>query len=236
VQEAPDTNKAAIESRHRIFTIAAMSPSQHEHARIIALAALMQASKLVDDIARQGQCDSHDFQTMIHSIFADPSLPPEDQFSGRGKLTTGLHITQQLLSGNHVQQAKTSMNYTAGMIAVEKRLKKQHNMLQNITQGMQRIQHQADYFSSFHHPTIIAAIADLYGESISTLKPRIIIHGKPDILRQSQNTQKIRALLFSGIHAAHLWQHHKGGHFRLLFGRKKLLQGIEQLLAARSIK
>ena len=227
----PNANKAAIESRYKITTIAAMSLSQQELARIIALAALMQASKLVDDIARQGQCDSHDFQTMIHSMFAAPTLSPEEQFSGRDKLTTGLHITQQLLSGAHVQQAKTSMNYTAGMIAVEKRLKKQHDMLHHITEGMQRIQHQADYFSSFHHPTIIAAIADLYGETISTLKPRIIIHGKPDILRQNQNTQKIRALLFSGIHAAHLWQQYKGGHFRLLFGRKKLLQGIEHLLS-----
>jgi len=212
-----------------------MSLSQQEHARIIALAALMQASKLVDDIARQGQCNDHDFQTMIHSTFANPALSPEEQFSGRNHLATGLRITQQLLSGEHIQQAQTSMNYTAGMIAVEKRLKKQHNMLQNIAEGMQRIQHQADYFSSFHHPTIIAAIAALYGETISTIKPRIIIHGKPDILRQSQNTQKIRALLFSGIHAAHLWQHYKGGHFRLLFGRKKLLQGIEHLLTSITI-
>ena len=211
-----------------------MSPSQHEHARIIALAALMQASKLVDDIARQGQCNSHDVQTMMQSIFANPAHTPEEQFSGRKQLHTGLLLTQQLLSGEPVPQAKTAMSYTAGMIAVEKKLKKQELMLQHIAQGMQRIQQQVEYFSSFHHETIIAAIADVYGETISTLKPRIIIHGKPEILRQQQNTQKIRALLFSGIHAAHLWQQYKGGHFRLLFGRKKILLGIEQMLSGQS--
>jgi CII-binding regulator of phage lambda lysogenization HflD len=32
------------------------------------------------------------------------------------------------------------------------------------------------------------------------------------------------------VRAAHIWQQYKGGHFRLLFGRKKLIQSIEQAL------
>jgi len=207
-----------------------MSQTQHAHARIIALAALMQAAKSVDDIARKGNCDSHDFHTLIASLFADSSASPDAIFGGQKNLRTGLLLAKKLLSGENIEQAKTAMSYTAGMIAVEKRLKKQNDMLQHIGNSMARIKKQREYFGSTTHESVIGGIADLYGETISTLKPRIIVHGKPELLRQSANTNKVRALLFSGVRAAHIWQQYKGGHFRLLFGRKKLIQSIEQAL------
>ncbi|MDQ6990602.1 MAG: high frequency lysogenization protein HflD [Mariprofundaceae bacterium] len=208
-----------------------MSQTQHAHARIIALAALMQAAKLVDDIARKGICDAEDFHALLHSLFADGQQSPDDIFGGRQQLKTGLTLAKQLLSGEeNIEQAKIAMSYTAGMIAVEKRLSKQGDMLSVIADGMARIEKQRDYFGSVTHESVVGGIADLYGETISTLKPRIIVHGKPELLRQSVNTNKVRAILFSGVRAAHLWQQHKGGHFRLLFGRKKLLQDIEEAL------
>jgi len=207
-----------------------MSETQHAHARVVALAALMQAAKLVDDIARKGICDAQDFHALLGSLVAQASLPTDMLFGGSDQLKTGLCLTRSLLSGEDVEQARVAMKYTAGMIAVEKRLRKNSEMLQVIGAGMQRIQKQAEYFGSVTHESVIGGMADLYGETISTLKPKIIVHGKPEILRQSVHTNKVRALLFSGIRAAHLWQMHKGGHFRLLLGRKKLIQDIEAIL------
>ncbi|MDX8396906.1 MAG: high frequency lysogenization protein HflD [Mariprofundaceae bacterium] len=202
----------------------------HAHTRIIALAALMQAAKLVDDIARKGNCDSEDFHALISSLFSDANIKPESLFGGSHHLQAGLILSKHLLSGDNVDQAKVVMTYTASMIAVEKRLHKNTDMLQSISAGMQRIQKQKDYFGSPSHESVIGGIADLYGETVSTLKPRIIVRGKPEILSQNHNTNKVRALLFAGIRAAYLWRQHKGGHFRLLFGRKKLLQDIESML------
>ncbi|MDQ6974144.1 MAG: high frequency lysogenization protein HflD [Mariprofundaceae bacterium] len=208
-----------------------MPETQHAHARVIALAALMQAAKSVDDIARKGICDAEDFHALLHSLFADGQQSPELIFGGRHRLKTGLTLAKHLLSGEKIEQAKTAMSYTAGMMAVEKRLRKQPDMLQTIANSMARIEKQREYFGSISHESVVGAIADVYGDTISTLKPRIIVHGKPELLRQSINTNKVRALLFSGVRAAHLWQKHKGGHFRLLFGRKRLLHDIEQALS-----
>jgi len=205
-----------------------MSASDHAHTRIIALAALMQTSKLVDDIARKGICDSDDFHALLNSLFS--STKPEALFGGGSHLQAGLILSKHLLSGENVDQAKTIMAYTASIIAVEKKLNKNSEMLQSIAAGMQRIQKQANYFGSPSHESVVGGIADLYGHTVSTLKPRIIIRGKPEILRQHSNTNKVRALLFAGIRAAHLWRQHKGGHFRLLFGRKKLLHDIDVML------
>jgi len=206
-----------------------MPATDHAHTRIIALAALMQTSKLVDDIARKGICDSDDFHALLHSLFASTEKP-EALFGGSSHLQAGLLLSKHLLSGDNVEQAKTIMAYTASIIAVEKKLNKNTYMLQSIAAGMQRIQKQASYFGSPSHESVVGGIADLYGHTVSTLKPRIIIRGKPEILRQHCNTNKVRALLFSGIRAAHLWRQHKGGHFRLLFGRKKLLHDIDVIL------
>jgi high frequency lysogenization protein len=200
------------------------------HARIIALAALIQTSKLVNDVARKGICDTEDFHALISSLFAKESINPEDLFGGTNHLKAGLMLSRHLLSGDDIEQSKSLMTYTASMIAVEKRLNKEPKLLAAIGDGMQRIEKQVAYFGSPTHESVIAGIAKLYGETVSQLKPRIIVHGKPEILRQSSNTQKVRALLFAGIRAAYLWRQHKGGHFRLLFGRKKLLRDIEQLL------
>ncbi|MBN4061505.1 high frequency lysogenization protein HflD [bacterium AH-315-G11] len=206
-----------------------MSASDHAHTRIIALAALMQTSKLVDDIARKGICDSNDFHALLNSLFTE-TTKPEALFGDHTHLQVGLLLGKHLLSGENVDQAKAIMAYTASLIAVEKKLNKNPDMLQRIAAGMQRIQKQANYFNNSSHESVVGGIADLYGNTISTLKPRIIIHGKPEILRQHSNTNKVRALLFSGIRAAHLWRQHKGGHFRLLFGRKKLLHDIDAIL------
>jgi len=206
-----------------------MSATDHAHNRIIALAALMQTSKLVDDIARKGICDGEDFHALLNSLFTNTEKA-EALFGGFSHLQAGLLLSKHLLSGKNVEQAKSIMAYTASIIAVEKKLNKNTDMLQSIAAGMQRVQKQAVYFGSPDHESVIGGIADLYGHTISTLKPRIIIRGKPEILRQHSNTNKVRALLLSGIRAAHLWRQHKGGHFRLLFGRKKLLHDIDAIL------
>jgi len=206
-----------------------MPAKDHAHTRIIALAALMQTSKLVDDIARKGICDNDDFHALLSSLFTN-TTKPEALFGDNSHLQVGLLLSKHLLSGDNVDQAKAIMAYTASLIAVEKKLNKNTDMLQSIAAGMQRIQKQATYFGSPSHESVVGGIADLYGNTISTLKPRIIVHGKPEILRQHSNTNKVRALLFSGIRAAHLWRQHKGGHFRLLFGRKKLLHDIDIIL------
>ena len=199
------------------------------HTRVIALAALMQTSKLVDNIARKGICDSNDFHALIRSLFSDVTKP-ESLFGDSRQLRAGLLLSKHLLAGENVDQAKAIMAYTASLIAVEKKLNKNSELLQKIATGMQRIEKQAAYFGSPVHESVIGGIAELYGNTISTLKPRIIVHGKAEFLRQDSNTNKVRALLFSGIRAAHLWRQHKGGHFRLLFGRKKLLHDIENIL------
>lgn len=221
-----------------MYRIPPMTDRPHIHAnqataqgnRAAALAAIVQTASLVESIARNGSCDAEDFETMIQSLFASNSDHVGSTYGGVYHLRSGLHLSAKLLTGTNLEQAKPLLAYAAGLIALEKKLSKNRAMLASIGEGMERIKKQADYFGSQTHDSVIGGIADLYGNSISTLKPSIIVRGKPEHLKQSNNTNKVRALLLSGIRAAHFWHQHGGGHLRLLIGRKKLHQQTLKLI------
>ena len=201
--------------------------------RATALAAMTQAIYLVNNIARKGMADTEDCRVMMESIFADSSdhaaKAVADLYGGPVCLHTGLRLCSQLLQAEKIPDAKAMMIYSAGLIALERRLRKNAPMRQKLADGMQRIAQQRQYFGHAMHHNVIAAVADLYGETISTMKPRIIVRGKPEYLSQASNTQRVRALLMAGLRAAHLWQQHGGGHMSLLLRRKSLLRELDIL-------
>lgn len=205
--------------------------------RVLALAAMVQAAHLVQEVARRGAIDEGELSCAIDSVLASPgreSIHAGHLYAGPHSLRTGLIFLQRLLGGEKVgadvSQAKEMMAYCAAMMSLERKLRRDRDMLGHLGEGLERIRKQRDYFGGPLHDNVIAAVAGLYGETISNLKPRIIVHGKPEILSQSSNTNKVRALLFSGIRAAHLWHSHGGSHLQLLMRRRVLAREAARLL------
>jgi len=200
--------------------------------RAAALAALTQAVYLVDGIARKGIVDAEDCKVLLDSLFAETHGEKHaisEIYGGPAALNTGLRICIQLLHGSNLPHAKALMIYSGGLMTLERRLAKDASTRQKLADGMQRITSQHQYFGDAMHSNVIAAIADLYGGTISKMKPRIIVRGKSEYLSQSANTQRVRALLMSGLRAAHLWHKHGGGHISLLLRRKAILRELELL-------
>jgi len=202
--------------------------------RVLALAAMVQCAHLVSGIARRGVADAVEIETCISSIFAPSGNRPEQIYGDIKKLRTGLITLSRLLQGDDMgkdtRQTKELMAYTAAMMTLERKLSRNPDMLKKLAEDMQRIEKQSEYFKGPMHDNIIAAIADLYGETISTMKPRIIVHGKSDYLRHSSNTNKVRALLLAGIRGAHLWRMNGGSHLKILLHRRALGRKAEELL------
>ena len=198
-----------------------ITSKQREKQRAVALAALTQASALVESIAQTGQCDQVHFEECINALL------DENYFNNR-HFSIGKSKLKRMLSGREVPYTKAIMSHSSTLSAIEKKLIKQPLMLGQIAKGMEHIQKQVQYFGSSHHPNVYAGIAHLYGETISTLSPRVIIRGKPEHLKQSQNTEKVRCLLFSGLRAAWTWRTNGGNTFRILFGSNKIIHQLNQ--------
>jgi high frequency lysogenization protein len=205
-------------------------PRAHARNRAIAFAALVQATYMVDTIARKGSIDAEDFEACVQSILAESTDPPEQAYGGLRRLHTGLHLGMRMLKGEQLVQAKAIVSYGASLMRLERRLSAAPDMLAQISSGIGKARSQAGYFGSITHANIIAGLAGLYGDTLSTLKPRIIIHGKAEYLTQAANTDKVRTLLLAGIRAAHLWRKSGGSQWRLLLGRRRLLADMNALL------
>jgi len=83
---------------------------------------------------------------------------------------------------------------------------------------------------SWYRPaSVVANLAGLYQETLSTFKFRIQVGGDPRLLQNTENAAKIRALLLAGIRAAMLWRQVGGRRWHLLFFRSRLRPSLKKL-------
>ncbi len=203
--------------------------------RTIALAGVFQATQLVQNIANTGNADEQDMETCIQSIFRIDIDKPVDVFDGTGKLHTGLRKLIEQLGG---RDANTQDNqnkdlyvtkYVAGVLVLEKRLKRNADMLTKITDGIERARMQIEHFSLLHD-NVIAGLADTYAQTISHLKPRIMVQGEHVYISNPNNANRIRALLLAAIRAMVLWRQCNGTRWQLLFQRRTIVDEARRLL------
>lgn len=197
-----------------------------ERDRAIALAGLFQATGLVRDIAREGRCDTDDLATCVESLFKIDADHSEDVYGGLQRLRSGLVLLDRQL---RLPQDPEVTRYVLTLMVLERKLARQPRLLTAIREGIEETRDKLGYFPATHE-NIIARLADLYAETISTLKPRVMVSGDYQHLSQADNANRVRALLLAGIRAAVLWRQKGGGRLALLFGRKQLSLAARKLL------
>ena len=203
--------------------------SQHSvEERVIALAALFQAVSLVQRVSREGHVDQALFKTTIESILITDAGNAADVYGGLTGVTNGLEIIGQLIS-NKSQLNMELIRYALNLMHLERKLSKQPKLLQKIGEGISAAQGQAEHFSTTHE-NVIARLAGLYSDTVSTIPPKIIIDGEQGYLSNPDNVNKVRALLLAGMRATILWRQCGGNRIQLLLQRKKLLATSSYLL------
>jgi len=209
--------------------------------RTIALAGIFQATQLVQNIANTGNADEQNLETCVLSIFRTDIDKPIDVFEGTEKLHMGLRKLIEQLGGrdtNDTNDTNTESNqnkdlhvtkYAAGVMVLEKRLKRDADMLAKIADGIEHARKQMEHFSLLHD-NVIANLADTYAQTISHLKPRIMVQGEHIYISNPNNANRIRALLLAAIRATVLWRQCGGTRWQLLFQRRTIVDEAKRLL------
>lgn len=204
--------------------------------RTIALAAIFQAARLVQQVANTGNVDQQEFETSIQSLFRIDIDKAKDAFNGVHTLSAGLETLMEQLGGR-AESAKGAQpkdlnitKYVAGILVLERRLIKNPAMLQTLSEGVERAQAQAEHFS-LTHENVIAGLGHVYSQTISTLKPRIMVQGEHLHISNEANANSIRALLLAAIRATVLWRQCGGTRWQLFFQRRAILDEAQRLLA-----
>lgn len=199
------------------------------HHSTIGLAGLTQAVSLIKELAQTGKLDDSAYQASIHSIF---QTNPENALAVFGDLH---HIRYGLEKLLHVfneksDSARTTTHYMLSLMNLQKKISNSPKTLQLLTQRLQQAKKQADYFS-ITHPSVIANLADIYMNTISTFGFRFLVLGNQRVLGAHENMEKIRALLLAAVRSSVLWRQTGGSRLQLIFSRNKIKLTAENMLA-----
>ncbi|KPJ96327.1 MAG: hypothetical protein AMJ53_01035 [Gammaproteobacteria bacterium SG8_11] len=202
--------------------------------KTIALAGIFQAARLVQQIARTGMVDQEVFAASIKSIFKIDAPTPEDVYGGIHNVLSGCKTVLNQLGAGGASPAQKKKDievtkYAISVMVLERKLVKEPELLKKITEGIERAQGQAEHFSTTHD-NVIASLANVYSETISTLRPRIMVNGEHNHLSNPDNANKIRALLLAAMRSAVLWDQCGGSRWQIMFKRKIFVDEADKIV------
>lgn len=203
---------------------------QQLNEQTITLAAVCQVSNLVQKLSRKGQLAEQEFITLLKSIMVTSPQNTLEVYGGEiNQLRVGLETLVSHL-GNKAQQKDPEITrYVVSLLSLERRLSKQPNKLQQLGERIDQCQRQLAHYD-INSETLISSLASIYSDIISPIGTPIQVAGNPEILKQTSNQHKIRALLLAGIRSSVLWRQVGGKRRTVLFSRSKIVECAQQLL------
>ncbi len=197
--------------------------------RTLALAGLVQAVQLVQHIARAGMTDVAALKASIDSVFRIDAASTQDVYGGAEGIRLGLKRVGELFASRNKDADAELVRYVINVLQLERSLAKSPKHLQKLREGIQNLSGKAEQYSATHSD-VIAGLAQLYAETLSTLTPRIVVNGDQTHLANSDNVNKIRALLLAAIRSAVLWRQKGGTRLQLVFSRRRYLHTAQAIL------
>ncbi|MBY6197446.1 high frequency lysogenization protein HflD [Vibrio hangzhouensis] len=196
--------------------------------RTIAFAGICQAVALVQRVAKDGYCDSDAFETSIKAITNMNPSSTLDVFGSESDLKIGLEC---LVKGiDSTPSGSEITRYIISLMALERKLNSRNDAMAQLGDRLQMVSRQLEHYELLDEQ-MISNLASVYLDVISPIGPRIQVTGTPAVLQQTATQQKVRALLLSGIRSAVLWRQVGGKRRHLVFGRKKMIEQAQILLA-----
>lgn len=194
----------------------------------IALAGIAQAAALVQQLATTGKADSEAMAASIASILKIDSDSVTDVYGGLTGLKLGLEQLNLQMTGYKITNPEQA-RYSATLVFLEQQLSKRKDLLKSIQTGIIKAQTQSEHFGLMHE-NVLANLADIYHNTLSTLQPRVMVNGEQEYLSRPDVVNKIRAILLAGIRSAILWRQCGGARWKFLFYRKKIQNELQILL------
>ena len=74
---------------------------------------------------------------------------------------------------------------------------------------------------------MLSALGSLYAETVSHLRPKVMVQGNPHYLGQADIVAEIRAILLAALRSAVLWRQMGGSAWDIFLRRRAMQQAIE---------
>lgn len=195
--------------------------------KVIALSGIFQACSLIKQLAWTSNCDQEAFNTSIYSLLKVDSASVIDIYKNLNNLSLGLKSLIDFLNRSNKKDMEIA-RYVFSLLFLENKLTKREDLMKIIRSGIIRANAQANLFS-LTHDNVIANLAGIYIDTLSTFTFRIQITGSQIFLTNPNIANKTRALLLAGIRSAVLWKQLGGSRLQLFFRKNNFLRCTEQI-------
>lgn len=204
--------------------------------QLLSLAGVFQAANLAKSLANSGRCDMQALEYSVQSLLNTSPQSFSDVFADKHSVMLGLKsICSQLgpssrdLSGQANQRRDMDViRYATSLLSLEKKYAKQRQLQQQLADGLDALIIHKETLG-VTEPAMLGRLGQLYLETISVLKPAIMVTGKPIYLKQDQIVSSVRTALLCGIRAASLWRSEGGSMWKLMFSWKSILRQCQHL-------
>jgi len=194
--------------------------------RLLALGGLVQALQQVRRIADTGEADAAILTTALDSVFRIDAATASAVYGGEAAVRPGLLLLRDYFHNEARDELLPRLSLS--VLQLERRFSRD-DMAQKVHDALvQLAPTQAQLGSS--HPQVLSALGSLYAETVSHLKPRVLVQGNPHYLGQATVVAEIRAVLLAGLRSAVLWRQLGGSLWDFILHRKDMAIAVDHWL------
>jgi high frequency lysogenization protein len=195
--------------------------------RVLALAGLVQALRQVRQIAETGQADAEVLGTALDSVFRIDADSPAAIYGGERAVAPGLHLLEDYF--NNQGQDEQLPRLALSVLQLERRFAKEDVTATKVREGILALAPAATRLGS-GHPDVLSALGSLYADTVSHLRPRVMVQGNPHYLGQANVVAEIRAVLMAALRSAVLWRQLGGSLWDFVLRRREISASVQSKL------
>lgn len=196
-------------------------------SRVLALGGLLQALAQVRRIADTGQSEATPVKVALDSVFRLDAVDTLAVYGDVASLRAGLRLLRDYLANTNRDEALGKLGLS--VLHLERRFSNEQDIANQVGTGIRGLSEPAERLGSAHHD-VVAGLGSLYADTVSTLRPRVMVQGNPHYLGQAGVVAEIRALLLAALRSAVLWRQSGGSLWDFVFRRREMAAAIDSLL------
>lgn len=199
------------------------TPANPMSERVLALAGLLQALAQVRRIADTGTAEQRLLGTALDSVFRIDASTPAAVYGGVESLRPGLTLLRDYFSSQSRDEQLPRL--ALAVLQLERRFVADEGMGRRVQHGI-RAQAALAEREGPTHPDVLTALGGLYAETLSHLRPRVLVQGNPHYLGQASVVAEVRAVLLAAVRSAVLWRQLGGSLWDFLLRRRDMVAAV----------
>lgn len=206
--------------------------NQQSDDQVLALAGVFQAAALAEQLAHRGYADEVPFESSVKSIFITDAINTASVYGGEAGVEMGLRTMRERLSSAGKSSDFELARYVLSLTQLGVKLNRLPDMAKTIASEIDVLKPTVETHNGEGMGNeVYAELARIYKDTISYMKPKIIVQGEHGHLSNPIVVDKVRTILFAGVRSAFLWNQLGGRRWYLVFKRRQTLARIEAILA-----